>query len=324
MSTHSFRVPDDGSIVDIDGLVLAEGQVTVLFGPNGAGKTTVLRFLAGEGGRAPILRGHYLPQSPYLFRGTAGWNLGLGLDSEGTAWAAQLAVRLGVDGLLDRPAHRLSGGERQRLALARALARPDPWILLDEPLAAVDHADRQRVLQVISSVLDGRGGVVVTHDLDTAVALADHVAVIEGGRVLQQGPLEEVLAAPASAEVARILGVRNVISGIATPGDGLSSLQSGAVTVVGKGVVEGRARAMFSGESVSLSTDGGSGESPRNSWEGSVVDIKPLASLAEVVVDIGTEVVALVTPAALDDLGLAPGVQVRVAVKAAAVVIVPA
>lgn len=324
MSSYTVRVPEDGSIVDVSGLYLVEDRVTVLFGPNGAGKTTVLRALAGVGDRNPMLPCHYLPQNPYLFRGSAGWNLGLGLDTEQVAWAGQLAQRLGVDDLLNQPAHNLSGGERHRLALARALAQRDPWILLDEPLASVDHADRQRVLEVIASVLEGRSAVIVTHDLDTAVALADDIAVLDGGRLLQQGGLGEVLSSPSSVEAARILGVRNVISGVATPGEGITSVKGEAVTVVGKGVVEGTARAMFPAESVTLATGAAPGGSPRNSWEGSVVEIKRLASLIEVVVDIGVDVVALLTPAALDDLALAPGVSVRVTVKATSVVVVPA
>ncbi len=144
MSVHTVRVPGDGSIVDIQGLELAEDRVTVLFGPNGAGKTTILRALAGIDGGQPGLECHYQPQRPYLFRGLAGWNMGLGLGPEEAARAAQMATALGVDHLLSRPADGLSGGETQRIALARALAKNAPSILLDEPLAAVESC-RQAV-----------------------------------------------------------------------------------------------------------------------------------------------------------------------------------
>ncbi len=325
MTAVDIRVPDDGSVVDIEDLVLAEGRVTVLFGPNGAGKTTVLRALAGIGGAEPRLDCHYLPQRPYLFRGLAGWNLGLGLDPEEAAWAAQKAEALGVDSLLGRASSELSGGEAQRLSLARALSKRAPWLLLDEPLAAVDHADKQMVISQVASSLEGRSAVVVTHDLDVAAALANDIAVIDGGRLLQQGAIQEVLPSPASVDVARILGVQNVIPGTAEPGDGLLvTLRTGSIDVVGTGEVAGTARAVFPGEAVTISLDQARSGSERNRWAGTIVEITPLGGLVEVVVDVGVPVVAVITPGAMGDLELAPGLSVSVAVKASAVAVIPA
>lgn len=324
MRSVDIRVPSDGSVVHIEGLTLGEGRVTVLFGPNGAGKTTVLRALAGVGGAEPMLDCHYLPQRPYLFRGLAGWNLGLGLDDEEAAWAGQHAVTLGVDSLLGRAADELSGGEAQRLALARSLSRRSPWLLLDEPLTAVDHADKQMVVSRVASALEGRSAVVVTHDLGVAAALADDIAVIDAGRLLQQGAIEQVLPTPASVDVARILGVQNVISGVAIRGDGLSTLATGSIEVVGAGEVDGRARAMFPGEAVTVSVGPHSPGSERNRWTGSIQEMTPLGGLVEVLVDVGVPVVAVITPGAMADLDLAPGLSVTVAVKASAVAIVPA
>jgi molybdopterin-binding protein len=323
MIRFDIRVPADGSVVDVEGLILEPGRVTVLYGPNGAGKTTLLRRLAGIGAE-PLLDCHYLPQQPYLFRGTAGWNLGLGLGPEATAWAAQLASRLGVDHLLASAAHTLSGGERQRLALARALAHGEEWLLLDEPLSAVDRTDRDRVLAEVAAALEGRSAVVVTHDLDVGVALADRLAVISSGRLLQQGPLTEVLTGPADAEVARVLGVRNVIDGTATPNEGLTVVKSAAVEVVGRGDVEGHARALFGAEAVAVTMGTVGDGSPRNRWQGMVTEVRRLASLVEVVVDVGQPVVALVTPGAAEELGIGPGSVVTLSVKATSVVVVPA
>ncbi len=320
MNTFDVRVP---GVVDVEGLVLEPGQVTVLYGPNGAGKSTLLRHLAGIGA-GPRLDCHYLPQHPYLFRGSAGWNLGLGLDGEQAAWAAQLADRLGVGGLLSAPAQNLSGGERQRLALARTLAHAEEWLLLDEPLSAVDRSDRDRVLAEVASALEGKSAVVVTHDLDVAVALADRIAVISAGRLLQQGPLVEVLAGPADAEVARVLGVRNVIDGTATRADGLTVVKSEAIEVVGRGEAEGHARALFGAEAVAVSPPSAGPGSPRNRWQGRVVEVRRRAYLVEVMVDVGQPVVALLTPGALEELDLEPGCEVTLSVKATSVVVVPA
>ncbi len=250
--------------------------------------------------------------------------MGLGLGPEEAARAAQMATALGVDHLLSRPADGLSGGETQRIALARALAKNAPSILLDEPLAAVDHADKQLVLGQIASSLEGRRAVVVTHDLGVAAALADDIAVIDGGRLLQQGPIEEVLPAPISLDVARILGVQNIIPGLATPGDGLTTVRTETIEVVGTGSVEGTARAVFPGEAVSVSTARGGAQSARNRWRGSVVELKELGGLVEVVVDVGTSVVAVVTPGAMGELELTPGLEVLIAVKASAVTVIPA
>src|SRR5665811_1649209 len=106
----------------------------VIFGPNGAGKTTLLRILVGRLPGAG-LEAAYLPQRPYLFRGSAGRNLGLGLSSEQTAHARQLVERFGLSPyVLGRASRTLSGGEPQRLVLARTIAQPHPWVSLAEPL----------------------------------------------------------------------------------------------------------------------------------------------------------------------------------------------
>ena len=323
MTTLDVRVPDDGAIVDVAGLELLEGATTVVFGPNGAGKTTLLRALAGVGAD-PALVCHYLPQRPYLFRGSVGWNLGLGLGAEQAAWAAQKAQLLGVGDLLASPSRHLSGGEAQRIALARALSSTQPWLLLDEPLAAINHADRGIVLSLIAEELTGRSSVVVTHDLDVAAALGDSIAVMAGGRLLQQGPIGSVLAGPSSIEVARILGVKNLISGTASRSDAMSLVRSDVIEVAGTGDVEGRARAVFAAEAVTVLPPGAARGSARNRWTGTVADLRTLGSLVEVVVDVGQPVVAMVTQGAASDLQLAVGSRVEVAVKASAVTVIPA
>ena len=324
MTVVSVKLPQDGSILDVEGLELVEGEVTVLFGPNGAGKTTLLRHLAGIGGKEPVLSGAYQPQTPYLFRGLAGWNLGLGLDSEPAAWAAQLADRFGVGGLLEAPASRLSGGEAQRLALARTLATPAEWILLDEPLGAVDIADKAELIEKIGIQLRSRSAVVVTHDLDVALGLGSRLVILDRGRILQTGPVAEVLHHPVSERVARIVGIRNLVTGNArTDGYGQAALSAGSVTIVGQGEADGPARAVFGADSVVLGAPGSPPTSARNRWNGSVIEVRRLGHVYEVVVDIGFPLAAMVTKGAVEELGLAPGVEVSASVKASAVVVIP-
>lgn len=153
MPEHRFeglRWPAERPVVDIDELVVRGGERLVLFGPNGSGKTTALRLMAGTiGGRRPdgIV---YLPQRPYLFRGTARSNLELGLDDSERGRAVQLADEFGVSDRLDGAAGSLSGGERMRIALARTLASDADIVLLDEPLAPLDHRDREQTAAAIA------------------------------------------------------------------------------------------------------------------------------------------------------------------------------
>lgn len=323
MISFEVRVPDDGSIVAIDHLVLEEGLVTVLFGPNGAGKSTVLRHLAGMGSD-PRLECAYQPQAPYLFRGLAGTNLGLGLSSEEAAHAGTIAAELGIRDLLAEPSETLSGGERQRLVLARTLAKRAEWVLLDEPLNAISLRDRTLVLEVLAGNLSERSAVVVTHDLDVAAALADRVAVMEGGRLLQSGPLPEVLRSPASVEVARVFGVGNVIEGKGTADAGFTVVSAGAVDVLGTGSIDGPARAIIPATGVVLGPPASLGTSERNRWSGPVSELRRGATVVEVVVDIGVPLVSVITPGAADELGLEVGSEVSASVKAASVTIVPA
>ena len=324
MTSLDIKVPENGSVVDVEGLVLESDSVTVLFGPNGAGKTTILRRLAGIIGGDPLLGCSYQPQSPYLFRGLAGYNLGLGLDAEEASRGGTLAGSLGIRDLLMEPSHTLSGGETQRLAIARTLARRAGWVLLDEPLSAIDTADRSMVLKLLANELHGRSSVVVTHDLDVAVALADQIAVIDHGRLLQQGPVSSVLRAPVSVEVARIFGLGNIVEGEGQAADGLTTVTAGTLVVVGTGSVDGPARAIIPGDSVVLSRPGQPETSERNRWTGRVVEIRKTASVLEVTADVGFPLVSVVTSGAADDLGLEVGVEVMASVKATAVVIVPA
>ena len=324
MTILSISVPEDGSIVNVSNLDLEDGAVTVLFGPNGAGKTTVLRYLAGIGGGDPVLDCVYQPQHPYVFRGLAGMNLGLGLNAEEAGMAGTLADRMGLRRVLSEPAGQLSGGERQRLALARSLSRQAVWVLLDEPLTAIDRKDRPMVLEVLASALSGRSSLVVTHDLDVAVALADKLAVMIGGEIVQQGRLREVLRSPNSVEVARVVGVGNIIEGKGVAEAGLTRVESARISVVGRGNVEGPARALIPAESVVLGSGDSQDSSARNRWSGRVTRMTERASVVEVEVDVGEIMVALVTRGAAEEMSLAVGSVVSLTAKATAVTVVPA
>ncbi|GLV46845.1 ABC transporter ATP-binding protein [Thermus sp. LT1-2-5] len=195
---------------------------TVLLGESGIGKTTLLKALAGllpaegtpYGGLPPERRPvGYLPQDLALFPHMTAWeNVAFSLkgkDAKDKALA--LLERVGLlEHAHKRPAA-LSGGQKQRVALARALARGPELLLLDEPTSALDPLTKDQVLAELIALIrqEGIPALAVSHDPALA-GMADWLVVLGRGRVLQEGPPERVLAAPASVEVARLLGYQNL------------------------------------------------------------------------------------------------------------------
>lgn len=196
---------------------------TVLLGESGAGKTTLLRALAGlvpaEGEPFPGLPPErrpvgYLPQDLALFPHMTAWeNVAFPLRGKGRKERAlALLERVGLLPLAERYPRELSGGQRQRVALARALARDPKLLLLDEPTSALDPLTRDRVFGELVALIRDTGLPTLAVSHDPALAqVADRLAVLGSGRILQEGPPEEVLGAPASLEVARLLGYENLL-----------------------------------------------------------------------------------------------------------------
>jgi ABC-type Fe3+/spermidine/putrescine transport system ATPase subunit len=215
--------------VDVD-LAVPSGETMVLLGPSGSGKTLVLETVAGyhphEGrvrrdgaditDRPPEARGFgFVFQDYALFpHRTVRENVAFGLryHEDGRDPDAVLA-RLGVADLADRYPETLSGGERQRVALARALAIRPAALLLDEPLSALDPPTRRSLRADVADVLADVTALYVTHDRTTARVLADRVAVVADGRIVQSGPPAAVFESPASAFVARFTGANVLVRG---------------------------------------------------------------------------------------------------------------
>jgi ABC-type Fe3+/spermidine/putrescine transport system ATPase subunit len=219
-------------------LGVAAGSVAALLGPSGCGKTTLLRVVAGleraDAGEVrvegvpidavpPHQRGFGLMFQDYaLFPhlDVAG-NVAFGLRMQGLAApvvrarVAELLELVGLVGYEQRRVYELSGGERQRVALARALAPRPRLLMLDEPLAALDRALRERLQEDLRAILRAVGvtSLYVTHDQEEAFALADQVALLRAGRLVQSAPPEELYRHPADAWAARFLGLSNLVEG---------------------------------------------------------------------------------------------------------------
>ena len=217
-----FRVDFGAFALDTD-LTLPGRGVVALFGPSGSGKTTLLRCVAGlqraSNGRLMVngecwqdeaqqffLPTHkrplgYVFQETYLFahldvRGNLEYGMRrVGIAQRRVAWDQAIAL-LGIAPLLERMPQGLSGGERQRVGIARALLTSPRLLLLDEPLAALDTARKQEILPYLEKLRDELSIPVfyVSHAADEVARLADHLVVLEAGRVLAAGPLGETLA----------------------------------------------------------------------------------------------------------------------------------
>jgi molybdate transport system ATP-binding protein len=228
-----------------DVAIEAENELLVLYGHSGAGKTITLRTIAGLarpdagtieiGGRMVFdhasgideppqrRRAGYVVQEVALFPHlTVERNVLIGVEDSGDARArwGQLRDALHLDGFDARRPHELSGGQQQRVALARALVRPVEVLLLDEPFSALDDALRADLRAELKRLQRDFGIpiVFVTHDLREAHLLADSVAVMDQGRVMQLGARDEVFQHPTERRVAELTGVRNLFEGHATGG----------------------------------------------------------------------------------------------------------
>jgi len=219
-------------------LAVAPGEVLAVLGPSGCGKSTLLRAVAGlepvSAGRI-VFGGADLAGVPTHKRGfalmfqdgqlfdhlTVGGNVAYPLRLRRRPRAAvadrvgELLKLVGLEGYAEREPATLSGGERQRVALARALAVSPRLLLLDEPLSALDAGLRERLAGDLRRIVleTGLTAVFVTHDHEEAFAVADTLAVMRAGRVVQHGPIAEVWQRPADPETAVFLGYARVLAG---------------------------------------------------------------------------------------------------------------
>jgi len=235
-----------GRAIAVDGVSLdiAQGELVVLLGPSGCGKTTTLRMIAGfidatEGdvlldGQSVLALPPHRRDMGLVFQSYALFphlnvarNVAFGLEMRGMARpardarVAQMLQLTRLEALADRLPRQLSGGQQQRVALARALAIQPRVLLLDEPLSNLDAALRGEVGRDIRLLQRASGltTVMVTHDQDEAMAMADRLVVMRDGRVQQAGTQEDLYERPATPFVAGFIGRSNMLPGTLAGGE---------------------------------------------------------------------------------------------------------
>jgi molybdate transport system ATP-binding protein len=328
------------------------GTPVAVAGPSGAGKTSVLRVIAGllqpDSGRVSVdgepwldtAQGVNLPperrgcgfmfQSYALFPHLAAWEnvaYGLGRRRPNRSRSVELLDRFGIARLANAKPHELSGGERQRVALARALARRPRALLLDEPLSALDTRTRTAAARELSGAVADAAvpTLIVTHDFAEAALLADEVAVLDRGRIVQRGTPAGLADSPASAFVADFTGAV-VLTGEAGPGAGGLT----AVRLDGGGEIRSTDRgagpvaaSVYPWEIAIEPAGAGAGGSALNRLDAEVLTVTVIGNRARVGLGAGQHLTAEITAASVERLGLGRGSRVTASWKATATRLIP-
>jgi tungstate transport system ATP-binding protein len=342
-------------VLDVPSLQVNPNEVLMVIGPNGSGKTTLLLCLASllkpaTGTIAykgiPVMDSRHVLelrrrlavvfQESLLLNSTVWDNVTLGLRLRGVKGnevrtrAQKWLDRFSIADLAKRQARMLSGGEGKRVSLARAFVLQPEILFLDEPFNALDSPTRQALLEDFESVLRETRvtTVMVTHDRNEALALADRVAVLMNGSISQLGAPGEVFGSPVDEEVASFVEAGNILHGtISSQNDGLALIDIGGYQLqavsdldTGTGVT---AYLQYEDITVSLPSAEPAPTSARNQLRGSIVRAFPIGSLLKVSMDCGFTLAAVITRRSWEDLHLEMGQEVIASFKAFSVHLIP-
>ena len=330
-------------------LEVKAGEYFVIIGPTGAGKSILLETMTGF--HSPVQGSIELDSKditreeprkreisivfqdymlfPHL---SVKKNIEFGLKQKKSSRLddiTKLAKFLEIDQILQRMPDNLSGGESQRVALARALVNNPKVLLLDEPLSALDLNTRDRIIKMLGRIKDERKTTIihVTHDQFEAVSLADRIAVMNKGRILQVGTPDQVIRQPNSEFVANFVGVENLFKGTAETDSltGLSVIKikadresEGYLTVLSTMKRTGNVRLSIRPEDILISVERIE-TSARNIYKGMIASITDQGVITKVVVDVGIPFVTVITKRSFEDLALKKGMPVYITFKATAV-----
>ncbi|MDH4067993.1 MAG: ABC transporter ATP-binding protein [Dehalococcoidia bacterium] len=336
-------------------LGIGKGEVFALIGPTGAGKTTLLRIMdllevpcAGEiyfdGKGIPRSgtqrleirrRMSFIHQKPQVFDSSVYDNVACGLR-----WRGEKGNRIAqkVDHILEmvelagyknRNARTLSGGEAQRVALARSLVLEPEVLLLDEPTANLDPVSTQKIERLISYVARQRNTtmIVATHDMSQGQQLADRIGVLLDGKLVQTGDAKDIFRSPQNEEVARFVGMENILEGVVIAGnEGIAMINVGddVIQAVSSYPVGKEVYACVRPEDITLHIADSCHQtavrsSARNSFQTKVTGVTTIGPLSQVEMNCGFRLVALVTKISAEELDLQAGREVYATFKATGV-----
>ncbi len=338
-------------VLEIPSLQVSPNETLVIIGPNGSGKTTLLLCLAlllkpatgtisykgqpvRSGSSVLQLRRRLAVafQEPLLLNATVWDNVTMGLRLRGFAKedirirGRKWLERFGIASLAQRQGRTLSGGEAKRASLARAFALQPEVLFLDEPFTALDSPTRQALLEDFEGVLRETRvtTVMVTHDRNEALMLADRVALIMNGRIRQTGSPQEVFSYPIDEEAASFVGAGNITYGVvSSQSDGLATVEVGkqrlgAVSNLSAGT---RVAVFLHHEDITIMLPAPQAalSSARNHLTGKIARVFTLDSQIRVTIDCGFPLVALITKRSWEDMALAVGQEVVASFKASSV-----
>jgi tungstate transport system ATP-binding protein len=341
----------DRKVLDVPSLQVLPNKVLAIIGPNGSGKTTLslcLALLLKPTTGNILYRGQVVPdgisimqmrrrfavvfQEPLLLNTSVWDNITLGLRIRGFSHeeikkrAEHWLDRFGIASFAKRSARTLSGGEAQRTTLARAFVLQPEVLFLDEPFAALDTPTRQSLFGDMINILQETKctTVMVTHDRSEAQTLAQQVAVIMKGQIVQTGTPKEIFSTPASEEIATFVGMENILEGKVISNNNCIA----DIDVKGR-IVEGVSTCLSGGnvnvfirpEDITLSLAEPS-SSARNVLSGQITTLIPTGPLVRVTLNCGFPLIALITRMSADGLNLEKGKTVFAAFKATAIHII--
>jgi len=347
--THRY---DERAVLQNINLTVDRGTVFALIGPTGAGKTTLLRIIdllevpsvgeiyfdgkciprSGKQRWEMRRRMSFIHQKPQVFDMSVYDNVGCGLRWRGekrnkiSEKVDHMLEMVGLEGYENRNARTLSGGEAQRVALARALVLEPEVLLLDEPTANLDPVSTEKIEQLIPYIARQRNTTMImaTHDMSQGQQLADRIGVLIAGRLVQTGNATDIFRSPQNEEVARFVGMENIMEGIIIAShDGIATVDLGgnAIQAVSSYLVGKEVYACIRPEDITLALSV-TQSSARNSFQAKVTRVTTLGPLSRVEINCGFRLIALITKISAEDLNLQVGTDVYATFKTTGVHII--
>ena len=336
-------------VLDIENMKITAGKILALIGPNGAGKSSLLLTLAGllkpTGGElifegkpvrtnAERLRlrrsASFVFQDPMLLDNTVYENVALGLKLRGKNRkeienkVQEVLQYFGVSNLAKRSAKNLSGGEAKRVSLARAFALDPRIILLDEPFNSLDPQAREAIIDDLQNMLEKTKitAVMALHDREETLRLAQEVAVMNGGKIIQMGTTAQIFNQPANEFIADFVGTESILEGtVKSNNAGLMeiSINGKVIEATGDYLSGQKVYCCIRPENVTVAKDAQGKMSARNVFDAKVRKIIRLGVFCKLMLDCGFPLVAYITMPSCEELGISEGSSIVASFKATAV-----